>query len=135
MKSNSRFLKRKISCSNYRFEWINTLTDWIKPPETSSCQFASGLWYKMLSTWDAINGNPEELAKVKNCRIFGKKVISRIFYFCYLFLGPEGPRTIQQVREDAARDGCIYMPQDNSPPSFTKVANPMTMINPFEGHG
>lgn len=26
--------------------------------------------------------------------------------------GPEGPRTIQQVREDAARDGCIYLPQD-----------------------
>ena len=25
--------------------------------------------------------------------------------------GPEGPRTIQQVREDAARDGCIYLPQ------------------------
>ena len=47
--------------------------------------------------------------------------------------GPEGPRTIQQVREDAARDGCIYMPQENSPPNFTKVANPMTMINPFEG--
>ena len=25
--------------------------------------------------------------------------------------GPDGPRTIAQVREDAARDGCIYMPQ------------------------
>merc|ERR1712106_647970 len=24
---------------------------------------------------------------------------------------PDGPRTIQQVREDAARDGCIYLPQ------------------------
>ena len=47
--------------------------------------------------------------------------------------GPDGPRTIQQVREDAARDGCIYMPQESSPPNFTKVANPMTMINPFEG--
>ena len=31
--------------------------------------------------------------------------------------GPEGPRTIQQIREDAARDGCIYMPQASSPPS------------------
>jgi len=29
---------------------------------------------------------------------------------------PDGPRTIQQVREDAARDGCIYMPQQDSPP-------------------
>jgi len=28
---------------------------------------------------------------------------------------PDGPRTIQQVREDAARDGCIYLPhQDNT---------------------
>merc|ERR1712106_1188854 len=24
---------------------------------------------------------------------------------------PDGPRTIQQCREDAARDGCIYLPQ------------------------
>jgi len=30
---------------------------------------------------------------------------------------PEGPRPIQQVREDAARDGCIYLPQqDNQGP-------------------
>merc|ERR1712241_1514188 len=29
---------------------------------------------------------------------------------------PDGPRTIQQVREDAARDGCIYLPQQDSPP-------------------
>jgi len=28
---------------------------------------------------------------------------------------PDGPRTIQQVREDAARDGCIYLPQQDSP--------------------
>jgi len=28
---------------------------------------------------------------------------------------PDGPRTIQQVREDAARDGCIYLPQQESP--------------------
>jgi len=26
---------------------------------------------------------------------------------------PDGPRTIQQVREDAARDGCIYLPQQD----------------------
>jgi len=30
---------------------------------------------------------------------------------------PDGPRTIQQVREDAARDGCIYLPQQDSPSS------------------
>ena len=29
--------------------------------------------------------------------------------------GPDGPRTIAQVREDAARDGCIYMPQVKNP--------------------
>jgi translation initiation factor 4G len=29
--------------------------------------------------------------------------------------GPDGPRTIQQVREDAAREGCIYLPQASSP--------------------
>jgi len=28
---------------------------------------------------------------------------------------PDGPRTIQQCREDAARDGCIYLPQQDSP--------------------
>merc|ERR1712013_857520 len=28
---------------------------------------------------------------------------------------PDGPRTIQQVREDAARGGCIYLPQQESP--------------------
>ena len=61
--------------------------------------------------------------------IFYTASISRDF----LGKGPDGPRTIQQVREDAARDGCIYMPQESSPPNFTKVANPMTMINPFEG--
>eukprot|EP00095_Tigriopus_kingsejongensis_P002292 snap_masked-scaffold400_size182785-processed-gene-0.10 protein:Tk02292 transcript:snap_masked-scaffold400_size182785-processed-gene-0.10-mRNA-1 annotation:"eukaryotic translation initiation factor 4 gamma 2" len=49
---------------------------------------------------------------------------------------PEGPRTIQQVREDAYRDGCIYMPQANSPP--TKPMTPMgggmgSFINPLEG--
>ena len=27
---------------------------------------------------------------------------------------PDGPRTIQQVREDAARDGCIYLPQQDN---------------------
>ena len=42
-----------------------------------------------------------------------------------------GPRTIQQVREDAARDGCIYMPQENSPP--TKTPTGLGLINPFEG--
>jgi len=34
---------------------------------------------------------------------------------------PDGPRTIQQVREDAARDGCIYLPQQDSPPDKPKV--------------
>ena len=48
--------------------------------------------------------------------------------------GPEGPRTIQQVREDAARDGCIYMPQDTNPSNLAKVPNPMTLINPLEGN-
>ena len=49
--------------------------------------------------------------------------------------GPEGPRTIQQVREDAARDGCIYMPQENShTDNLPKVPNPMTLINPLEGN-
>merc|ERR1719362_1031471 len=50
--------------------------------------------------------------------------------------GPDGPRTIQQVREDAARDGCIYMPQENSNDhnNLQKVHNPMTLINPLEGN-
>jgi len=49
--------------------------------------------------------------------------------------GPDGPRTIQQVREDAARDGCIYMPQENShADNLPKVHNPMTLINPLEGN-
>jgi len=30
---------------------------------------------------------------------------------------PDGPRTIQQVREDAARDGCIYLPQQDISPT------------------
>jgi len=34
---------------------------------------------------------------------------------------PDGPRTIQQVREDAARDGCIYLPQQDSPPEKARV--------------
>merc|ERR1712240_23023 len=29
---------------------------------------------------------------------------------------PDGPRTIQQVREDAARDGGIYLPQQDMEP-------------------
>ena len=33
---------------------------------------------------------------------------------------PEGPRTIAQVREDAYRDGCIYMPQA-SPPGANNI--------------
>jgi len=37
---------------------------------------------------------------------------------------PDGPRTIQQVREDAARDGCIYLPQQDSP--STKPPTPPT---------
>merc|ERR1712241_907057 len=35
---------------------------------------------------------------------------------------PDGPRTIQQVREDAARDGCIYLPQQDSPPNKSETA-------------
>ncbi len=53
---------------------------------------------------------------------------------------PEGPRTIQQVREDAYRDGCIYMPQASSPPgglkTGTSVAGGMMghgFLNPLEG--
>jgi len=34
---------------------------------------------------------------------------------------PDGPRTIQQVREDAARDGCIYLPQQDN--NVVKAAN------------
>ena len=41
-----------------------------------------------------------------------------------------GPRTIQQVREDAARDGCIYMPQEASPPAKTPTG--LGVINPFD---
>jgi len=37
---------------------------------------------------------------------------------------PDGPRTIQQVREDAARDGCIYLPQQDMP--GTKQPTPPT---------
>ena len=44
---------------------------------------------------------------------------------------PEGPRTIQQVREDAYRDGCIYMPQQSSSPPSHKVG--MGIPNPLEG--
>jgi len=34
-----------------------------------------------------------------------------------------GPRTIQQVREDAARDGFIYMPQESTPPEKMSPAH------------
>ena len=34
---------------------------------------------------------------------------------------PDGPRTIQQVREDAARDGCIYLPQQDLEPRKPSV--------------
>ena len=47
---------------------------------------------------------------------------------------PEGPRTIQQVREDAARDGCIYMPQETNPNPNTFNKNPMPLYNPLEGN-
>ena len=47
---------------------------------------------------------------------------------------PEGPRTIQQVREDAARDGCIYMPQDANPNPNTFSKNHMPIYNPLEGN-
>jgi len=46
-----------------------------------------------------------------------------------------GPRTIQQVREDAARDGFIYMPQDTSPPQKMSPA-PLDLMygnSPFDG--
>ena len=36
-------------------------------------------------------------------------------------MGPEGPRTIQQVREDAAREGCIYLPQESSASSVKQI--------------
>ena len=39
--------------------------------------------------------------------------------------GPEGPRTIQQVREDAAREGCIYMPQEASPTNLKAQTTPI----------
>ena len=42
-----------------------------------------------------------------------------------------GPRTIQQVREDAARDGFIYMPQETSPPQ--KMSPAMDLMYSFEG--
>ena len=35
---------------------------------------------------------------------------------------PDGPRTIQQVQENAARDGCIYLPQQDSPPEKQQPA-------------
>ena len=41
-----------------------------------------------------------------------------------------GPRTIQQVREDAYRDGFIYMPQDDAPPS--KISHAVDLMHPFE---
>ncbi len=42
--------------------------------------------------------------------------------------GPEGPRTIQQVREDAAREGCIYMPQEASPTNLKAHTTPICKI-------
>merc|ERR1719244_2103855 len=51
---------------------------------------------------------------------------------------PDGPRTIQQVREDAARDGCIYLPQQESPSNklqeviFSKI-RPKGMEDIFGG--
>ncbi len=49
---------------------------------------------------------------------------------------PEGPRTIQQVREDAYRDGCIYMPQASSPPGKNILGGGGVggLINPLEGN-
>lgn len=42
--------------------------------------------------------------------------------------GPEGPRTIQQVREDAAREGCIYMPQEASPTNLKAHTTPICKL-------
>lgn len=52
---------------------------------------------------------------------------------------PEGPRTIQQVREDAYKEGCIYMPQQSPPNSFNKGGGGLnmhsnSMVNPLEGN-
>ena len=47
------------------------------------------------------------------------------WYFRRVGKGPEGPRTIQQVREDAAREGCIYMPQESSPSNLKPQNTPM----------
>lgn len=55
---------------------------------------------------------------------------------------PEGPRTIQQVREDAYRDGCIYMPQQSPPGTAQSVLKQAanaglsgmgSLLNPLEG--
>lgn len=47
----------------------------------------------------------------------------------------EGPKTIQQVREDAYRDGCIYIPQQSNSPQGNKTSPlaSMGMLNPLEG--
>jgi len=47
---------------------------------------------------------------------------------------PEGPRTIQQVREDAYRDGCIYMPQQ-SPPNNAKTGTSLSSMMGGGGGG
>lgn len=41
-----------------------------------------------------------------------------------------GPRPIQQVREDAARDGFIYLPQEEEPPK--KITQASDLMHPFE---
>lgn len=41
---------------------------------------------------------------------------------------PDGPRTIQQVREDAARDGCIYLPQQDSPSNKPQAPTPNNQL-------
>jgi len=41
---------------------------------------------------------------------------------------PDGPRTIQQVREDAARDGCIYLPQQDNIIKPTTVPNKLQEV-------
>eukprot|EP00096_Caligus_rogercresseyi_P014028 TRINITY_DN657_c0_g1_i11.p1 TRINITY_DN657_c0_g1~~TRINITY_DN657_c0_g1_i11.p1 ORF type:complete len:940 (-),score=344.98 TRINITY_DN657_c0_g1_i11:828-3647(-) len=48
---------------------------------------------------------------------------------------PDVPRTIQQVREDAYRDGCVYLPQESysNAPHTLPNEQLMGMLNPVDG--
>ncbi|XP_040569175.1 eukaryotic translation initiation factor 4 gamma 2 [Lepeophtheirus salmonis] len=47
---------------------------------------------------------------------------------------PDVPRTIQQIREDAYRDGCVYLPQDNYASAHTLPNEQLLgMLNPVDG--